>query len=137
LHGAQSNLLPQYRKEATMAVYQYIILMSAAPGRLEEFERWYDNEHLRDVGAVRGVLSAKRYTLLSELDAQYEVAQPRWNSLSIYELETDDPVQLAREIRALAGTAAMPMSDSATKKGMLKMVGKLSATYSDIVKLTS
>jgi hypothetical protein len=112
-----------------MAIYQYIIMVSAAPGRLEEFERWYDNEHLRDVVAVPGVRSAKRYRLLSELGAEYEVERPRWNSLSIYELETDDPVSLARHIRSLAGTAAMPMSDAVTKVGMLKMVGEFVTAY--------
>jgi hypothetical protein len=107
-----------------MAIYQYIIMMSAAPGRLEEFEHWYDNQHLRDVVAVPGVRSARRYRLLSELGAEYDVLQPRWNSLAIYELDTDDPVLLARHIRSLAGSAAMPMSDAVTKVGMLKMVGE-------------
>ena len=63
-----------------MAIFQYIILVSAAPGRLEEFETWYDNEHLRDVVAVPGVKSAKRFRLLNSLSAEYAVEAPPWNS---------------------------------------------------------
>jgi hypothetical protein len=112
-----------------MAIYQYIIMISAAPGELEEFERWYDNQHLPDVVAVPGVRSAKRYRLLSELGADYDVAKARWDSLSIYELETDDPVALARHIRSLAGTAAMPMSAAVSKDGMLKMLGEYVSSH--------
>jgi hypothetical protein len=110
-----------------MAIHQYIIMISAVPGREAEFDAWYDNVHLRDVVNVPGVKSAKRYRLLQELGPDYDVEKPRWNSLAIYELDTEDPVALARHIRSLAGTPAMSMSESVNKTGMLKMLGQFSA----------
>lgn len=93
-----------------MAIYQYIVLTSAKPGQLEEFEHWYDNQHLQDVVRVPGVKAAKRYRMLNIIRDEVEPAP--WNSLAIYELETDDPVGVARELTALAGSPAMPVSDA-------------------------
>ena len=50
-----------------MATHHYVVLTSAKPGRLEEFEHWYDNQHLHDLMAVPEVKSAKRYRLNSQV----------------------------------------------------------------------
>ena len=55
-----------------MPVFHYIVLTQAQPGRLEEFEKWYDNQHLKDVVAVPGVRSAKRYRLINEVKDDLE-----------------------------------------------------------------
>jgi len=112
-----------------MAIFQYVILLSATPGGLEEFERWYDNEHLRDVCNVPGVKSAKRMRLLSTLSAEYAEEAPPWNSLAIYELDTDDPVALALKIKSLAGTPAMSMSPTVDKNSMVKILGEFTGQY--------
>ena len=105
-----------------MAIYHYIILSSAVPGREEDFHEWYDNIHMRDVVRVPGVKSAARYRLRTNYDADYNDVKPEWDSLAIYELETDDPKALALHIRSLAGTVAMAMTDTLDKTNMLKIL---------------
>jgi hypothetical protein len=112
-----------------MAIFQYVILVSAKPGKLAEFEHWYDNEHLRDVCNVPGVRSAKRYRLLNTYTAEYAVEAAPWNSLAIYELDTDDPLALALKIKSLAGTAAMSMTSAIDKDSMVKIIGEFTGQY--------
>jgi hypothetical protein len=51
-----------------MATYYYVVLTSAKPGQLEEFHRWYDEQHIPDVVNVPGVKSAKRFKLLNAVE---------------------------------------------------------------------
>jgi hypothetical protein len=97
--------------EETMASYYYVVLTSAKPGRLEEFDRWYDEQHIPDVVNVPGVKSAKRFRLINAVENHEPVDSP-WNSLALYEFDTDDPLALAKQLSTMAGSDAMPMTDS-------------------------
>jgi hypothetical protein len=112
-----------------MASFQYVILISSQPDRLAEFEHWYDTVHLPDVVAVPGVVSAKRYRLLHNFTDEYETEPAPWHSLALYELETDDPKEVALEIKRRARTGEMRMSDSVVQAGSLKMVAQFSAAF--------
>jgi hypothetical protein len=102
-----------------MAVYQYIVLLSAAQGREEEFDSWYDSRHLADVAAVPGVISARRFPIRF---VEAENA-PTWRSLAIYELETDgDPTEILGRIKQRSGTDAMPVPDCVDKRGLVQVI---------------
>lgn len=107
-----------------MARHQYIVLSQAQPGREEEYQTWYDTQHLADVLRVEGVVSAKRLNI--GFQKVYDVEVPRYTSLTMYELECDDPAVLIARIAGMAGAAAMPMSDAANKAGMIQVVAKIS-----------
>jgi hypothetical protein len=94
-----------------MATYYYVVLTSAKPGQLEEFHRWYDEQHIPDVVNVPGVKSAKRFKLLNAVE-NHEAVEAPWHSLALYEFETDDPLALAKELSTMAGSSKMPMTDS-------------------------
>lgn len=107
-----------------MAIFHYVVLTSAKPGRMADFEQWYDNQHLQDVVAVPEIVSAKRYRLLNSITDGVEPAP--WSSLAIYVMDTDDPEGLARKLSAMAGSEAMVVSDSLADD-RLKIVAQLVA----------
>lgn len=108
-----------------MATYQYLVLTRAFEGREPEFGAWYDDQHIPDCLKVSGVTSAKRYKILSQVMAPTDAAATQsapFDSLAIYEFETDDPVALARQLSALAGTEAMPLSPDMDRTATVKFM---------------
>jgi hypothetical protein len=72
-----------------VAKYLLIGLHNAVIGREDEFNRWYDNQHLYDCLATPGFQRAQRFKLA---DTQIiEGSKSPWRYMVIYELETDDP----------------------------------------------
>ncbi len=104
-----------------MARYQFIVLSQAKPGQEEEFVRWYRDQHLGDVAREPAVISAKLFA--TDYQKVYTIDAPRWTLLTIYELETDDPVATVEQIREKSGSKEMPMSDALDKTGMVILVG--------------
>ena len=103
-----------------MARYHYVILCQAVPGREAEFDEWYDTRHLHDVRRMDGVVSARRFNL--DFQKVYDLDAPQWHSMTIYELDCDDPQALLDRIVTASKTAAMPLSDAMTKLGMVQVV---------------
>lgn len=103
-----------------MERYYYLVLARAVPGREAEFDKWYDEQHLGDVARIQGVASARRYPIhwqkTTELDA------PQWRSLTVYEIEAEDPKEVIAAILKVAGTDVMPLSDAMTKNGMIQVL---------------
>jgi hypothetical protein len=93
-----------------------LALVNAAPGREEEFNRWYDQEHLADVLAIPGFVSARRYQAAS---AQLTGA-PAHGYLTLYEIETDDIAAAVAALRSAAGRIAL--SDAMQTSGGLSVV---------------
>jgi hypothetical protein len=110
-----------------MALFQYVILSRAAPGREEEFVAWYRDRHLADVCRMPGVVSGKLFRM--DFQRVYELDNaPQWTLMTMYELEGDDPEPIIDSIRAASGTKAMPSCDALTKAGMIQAVGHLIAS---------
>jgi hypothetical protein len=105
-------------EDIEMERYYYVVLTRAVTGREAEFDKWYDEQHLGDVARIEGVTSARRYPMLwqkvVELDA------PEWRSLTIYEIEADDPKTVIASILKVAGTDVMPLSDAMVRSGMVQ-----------------
>lgn len=113
-----------------MKRYQYVILSAAAEGRLEDYEAWYDEQHLGDVLKVDGVVGARR--LRVKLQKVTDLDAPRWQSVAIYDIESDDPEKVMALISATAGSESMPMSDAITRSGMIQLI-----TEETVVKTSS
>ena len=90
-----------------MAHYQLVVLTNAAAGRDEEFNAWYDGQHLPDVLSVPGFVSAQRFRLAPAS------GHTAWSYLAIYDVETDDPAKAMAELEARAASGQMAMSDAA------------------------
>ncbi len=64
----------------------FMALTNAIPGREDEFNAWYDQEHVPDVVAVECYRSGRRFRLVSATGADAP-----WEYLSFYRFEGDVP----------------------------------------------
>lgn len=90
-----------------MGKYIMVVNTDANPGQDEEFNRWYDEQHIADVCGVPGVKSAKRYTA----DPSSMTPAPG-KYLTIYELETDDPAGIIAELGRRGAQNEFPLSSA-------------------------
>jgi hypothetical protein len=89
-----------------MAQYCFVVITDAVPGKEEEFNAWYDRQHLPDVLRIPGFVAGRRFKL----------AQPQSNLpgryLALYEIETDDPEGALAELTRRAGTERMVLTET-------------------------
>jgi hypothetical protein len=84
----------------------FVVLTNPNEGREDEYNDWYSNQHIGDVAAIPGIVSAKRYEL-SEAQIRPEVP---YRYCALYEIETDDLAGVLAELKRRAGTEAMPLT---------------------------
>ena len=63
-----------------MARYKLVALSNAVEGRDDDYNEWYQSQHMPDVLAVPGFVSAERLQVLGDGPYKY---------LAIYEIETE------------------------------------------------
>jgi hypothetical protein len=85
---------------------QLFVYANAVPGKDDEFNRWYNEQHLGDVLTVPGIVAAQRFTINSD----------KWRYLTIYELDTNNVEGVIAELRSRGGTERMPMTDAMDRK---------------------
>lgn len=86
-----------------MARYKLVAFSNAAEGREADFNQWYDGQHMPDVLAIPGMVSAQRFACVGEGPHKY---------MAIYEIETEDLGALLAEFGKRPGTDLMPISDA-------------------------
>jgi hypothetical protein len=77
---------------------------NAKAGRENEFNEWYD-AYVEDVLRCQGYISAERFELDPGSESEHRFP-------AIYRVETDDLESTKALIRALIGSAEMPISDA-------------------------
>ena len=90
-----------------MAKYLLLATSQAKPGREDEYNHWYDTNHLRDVCAVPGITSGRRF----EADPR-SPARPDADCIALYEIDTDDPTTVFTELQRRAQTGEMTLTDA-------------------------
>jgi hypothetical protein len=88
-----------------MRKFKMLVFSEPFPGREDEFNEWYTNQHLDDLCALPGFTSAQRFTLNS---VTMGTALNKY--LAIYDVETDDPDAVMAGMFAARDTPAMPMT---------------------------
>jgi hypothetical protein len=87
-----------------MARHIMIVFSEPAPGRDDEYNQWYNEQHVVDMLTIPAVNRVRRYRAATADQAgQY---------LAIYELECDDPAEVAMGIAALAERGELRRSDA-------------------------
>lgn len=86
-----------------------VVLSNPVDGREDEFNEWYDNQHIPDLLRVPGVVAAQRFRLSGE---QLAKAPHPWRYLAVYEIEGADPGTIATMLRERAGTNALRPSEA-------------------------
>jgi hypothetical protein len=89
--------------------YLAVALTNPVEGKEREFNEWYDNQHVPDMLALPGCVSAHRYKLA---DVQRAGRPQPFKYLALYEIETDDLAAVTAEAAARSGTPAMRWSDA-------------------------
>jgi len=111
-----------------MGNYTLVVFTNPVEGREDDYNEWYDNQHLGDVIAAAGFDRAERLRLTDI--APSPDAQHRY--LALYQVETDDPESVFKGLIAAAGTDAMPMSDAidlkSTSMGLFETITERRAT---------
>jgi hypothetical protein len=105
-----------------MAKYLLIGLHNAVAGREDEFNRWYDNQHLHDCLATPGFLRAQRF----ELDDTQIIpgSTSPWHYMVIYELETDDPNATLNALVERGRSGQLIPSDALDPNGIFIVLAK-------------
>jgi hypothetical protein len=66
----------------------FVVLTNAKDGREDEFDAWYDSQHIPDMLKVPGIISGHRYQRHHVIAGSAEVSPYR--TLALYEVESDD-----------------------------------------------
>jgi hypothetical protein len=83
-------------------------------GREQEYNSWYSDQHLDDVIAVPGFVSAQRFRLV---DPAAEGA-PRQPYLAIYRMHTDDPLGVFDGLRERSESGQLEISEAFDQEGL-------------------
>jgi hypothetical protein len=102
----QENKGAEERRQVTMARFLCLVSTNSVTGRSEEFNEWYDSQHLPDLLRVPGIVSAQRYRLAELREAQ----SSEYEYLAIYEIETDDLNKVPAAIAEALRSGRMPTS---------------------------
>ncbi len=100
----------RHEKESSMSkTHRLIVFSQPSPGREDEYNRWYDEVHLREVLEIDGFVAAQRFRLG---DAQ--IGEPGSEApapyLAIYEIEAESLEAALGKLDAASGT--MDMSEA-------------------------
>jgi hypothetical protein len=98
-----------------MTKYTFVVFSDPTPGNEEGYNDWYDNVHLPHVLAVPGFVSARRLKIADVPGVENTPLPGRY--LALYEMETDDPDAVLKDMWSRAGTPAMTLSDAIDAPG--------------------
>ena len=90
-----------------MAKYLFLVFTTPQAGQDEQYNSWYNDEHLDDVLRAKGFTAAQRFQVAPQFGAPDILPY-----LSIYEIEADDPQAALADLSGRAGTAVMQISDA-------------------------
>lgn len=85
--------------------YIMVVQSKAMPGQDDEYNRWYDEQHIHDVLNVPGMVSGARYTSIKG-----PMPGPAAPYLAIYEIETDDIDSVMGEFLRRSAAGEIPVS---------------------------
>lgn len=97
-----------------MPQFAYVVHSNPVAGREDEYNDWYSNQHLADVTAVPGFVSAQRFRLMDEAAE----GAPRQRYMAIYAMDTEDPVSAIEQLTALVESGEMMMSEAFSMEDM-------------------
>jgi hypothetical protein len=94
-----------------MAKHRLVVFTNAMPGRDAEFNKWYDEVHLREVVEVDGFAAAQRFVLSADQIGELDADSVPGRYLAIYEIDAEDLKSAFDKLNAASG-GGMTMSDA-------------------------
>lgn len=107
-----------------MAKYNLVVQSQAKPGRDDDYNDWYDNQHFADICAIPGVTGGRRLEATPML-----MGEPGLKYLAIYDVETDDPGGFMAEMGRRGAEGLMPVSDALDHATVRLWLYKVSEGY--------
>lgn len=95
--------------------YYALVFTNPAPGREDDFNRWYDTQHAPDVVSIPGFVSAQRYVRNDRQMRPDAPDGPRY--LVVYEIVTRDLTGVYAEVNRRAADGRTRMSDAIARTG--------------------
>ncbi|HTV96110.1 MAG TPA: hypothetical protein VME42_08895 [Steroidobacteraceae bacterium] len=92
-----------------MARFSFVVYSNPEEGREQEYNDWYSNQHLKDLLAIPGVLSARRFKLS---DTQIHAGAQPYRYLAIYEIESDGVKSFLEEMTLRTSSGSMVVSSA-------------------------
>jgi hypothetical protein len=96
----------------TVARFLQAVLANPEPGREDEFNQWYDNEHLPDLLTVPGVVAAQRFRYVGSLFSEGSAHA----YLTLYEVEADSLEDAQNTLKAALGEPGRVRSSSSLRR---------------------
>ncbi len=87
-----------------MAHHLFLAFAAALDGKGEEYEAWYDSQHMPDVLRVPGFISAQRYRVVGR---RPEASTRGYHYLTVYEIDSDDVDATIGEMRSRIAAGAI------------------------------
>lgn len=100
-----------------MAAYKLVVTSNAVEGREDEYNDWYDNQHVPDVLNVPGFHGAQRLVIENPLSD----APPPFKYMAIYEFETDDLKKTFAYFLSVTNTDKMPISAAMDRNASMQI----------------
>jgi hypothetical protein len=91
-------------------------LAKAVPGQLDALAKWYDEQHMKDLLAVPGLVTAERHKIVP---IKRPEGTPEWDFMLIYELDNQDPMVVLKNM----AVAQVSISDLLESTSTLSIVG--------------
>jgi hypothetical protein len=100
-----------------MERYTFLVLTNAVEGTDDEFNDWYNNQHLKDLLAIDGFVAAQRFRLADTEQPQ----ECTHRYMALYEIETDDLAKTQAALASTANTDAMIISETLSSTDPIAM----------------
>lgn len=97
-------------------MHKMVVMAKAKPGQVDAVAKWYDEQHMNDLLAVPGLVTAERHTVISIKQPE---GSPAWDFMLIYELDGPDPMVVLKNMAA----AQVVISDLLESTSTLFIVG--------------
>jgi hypothetical protein len=111
--GDGSNDVHRERTGKAMARFSLVVYSNPVEGREQEYNDWYSNQHLSDLLAIPGVISARRFKLSG---TQIGEGAQTYQYLAIYEVEADDVPSFLKEMMARTASGAIPVTSAMSQE---------------------
>jgi len=95
-----------------MQHYKFMVLTNPVAGQEDEYNHWYNEQHIPDVLKVPGFVAAQRFL------ATDEGRQNGHKYLAIYEIESGDINQTMAELKSRVGGPLMQTSPALDRAGV-------------------
>jgi hypothetical protein len=86
----------------------FLVLTNPTAGMEEEYNRWYNDQHVPDVLGVDGFVGVQRFKLSAAPGGE----APYWNYVAFYEIDRDKVDVAFKGLEAARGTPKMVMSEA-------------------------